>query len=290
MPTIDWINALASQDNSFEAQLAQRDLTKKLALLENVKSGNEQRRQQKEEFDLRRQDTLAQRDETKRQREIAEKDRLATEKRNRYNTVHDNLKPGDVMRRGPDFDLMNEFGTGNQFTPAADDPDALIYQELAWKQAQLKAEHDKKIQDATQARAEAENKRQEKELAIREKGEARAAKADEQNTKLRQQRIDKAQKELTTTMEALPIHLRGAVKARAEELIKEGQQYWPPEDKVANAGEAWVRAAGEVKQRAQAAGQMPKDVAPQVKSGLGGVESPDHIYWRRSGMIGPEPK
>ena len=290
MPTLDWINALAAQDQSFESQLAQRDLTKKLALLEGVKQNQAQTQERAREFDARQADTQARMLETKRLADERTADRQTSEKRVRYNTVHDNLKPGDRMKKGPDFDLMGEFGTGNQFEADPNDPDAMIYQKHQFEQAQLKMKQDAERQKKQEERAEAENKRQEKELAMREKDESRKVKADEQNTKLRQQRIDKADTELKTKMEAIPPHLRGGVKTRAEELIKESQKYWAPDDAVANAGEAWVRAADEIKQRAQAAGQMPKDVAPQVKSGLSGVESLEHRVWRVGGKIGPEPK
>lgn len=283
---LDWINALAAQDSSFESQLAQRDLTKKLALLQNTKQDQASNEMRQREFDARMAETQATHAETQRQREVTEADRKTAEKRNRYNTVHDNLKPGDRMKRGPDFDLMNEFGTGTQFTPATDDPDALIYQEKAWKQAQLDHETAVATKAAAEKRAAEDQKMQQhqqkiadQDAANRQKAADRAAKAFEAKTKL----ADAIAEKLSSAGKA---EAQQSAKAMLDATEKSGGFFGSDEEVAQKRAQIVHDAYDEVLKKEQARSGRGANPSTLIK----GPESGEHRYWRLGGMVGPEPK
>lgn len=284
---MDWINALAAQDNSFESQLAQRDLTKKLALLQSVQAQKQAQAEKQREFDERQADTQARMAETTRLRDDAANDRKTAEKRNRYNTVHDNLKPGDRMKKGPDMDLMNEFGTGNQFSPATDDPDALIYQEAAWKQAQLDHEKAGKLKDAQEQRAIEDQKAQRE-----------AEKRDAERLKFQRDAADRAAKNFDTKIKDLATKQKELgpqgwqiAHARANERLKvmEKTPGWFTDDPDVM-GQKRAAVVDEEVDKELAKKQIITQGAPSATSVVNKQESLDHKYWRLNGSVGPEPK
>lgn len=266
---MDWISALAAQDQSFEGLAAKRDLTKKIALMRDVaqmginKQQEEARAAEREkEFGLRREDTLAQRAETSRLREQGEKDRQTTEKRNRYNTIHDNLKPGDRMKRGPDLDLMNEFGTGGQFSDAQDDPEAQIYQKHQFEQAELKRKQDEEVATAREKRAVEDQKRQDAQFKLQEQAAKRAEQTAERNKKAfdaKQKDLDAKEKALTPAGRA---EAAQAAKAKLDATQKSGGFFGSDED-VANKRAEIVHAEYD---RVLAKEQAAKGIGPNAST------------------------
>lgn len=211
---MDWINGLASQDQSIESLMAKQSLQKSLGPLIDVaglaqqKQRNEQDRAEKaQEFAVRQAEVSETHRKAEEDRKQAEEDRKIAAKQSRYNVIHDNLKPGDRVPKGPDANLISEFSTGGQLTDDPNDPTQLIYQEAAFKQAQLKAETDAKLKKAQDQR-EAEGLALRKEQNDREK---EVAKRQADAAKRAQQTFDEKHKEQSSAVEKLDPLTRGLV-------------------------------------------------------------------------------
>lgn len=205
----DWLSALGAQDQSIESSMARSSMLKEMEPLLRAKALQQQQAQEEaqqaerqREFDIRTQETQAQRDETKRLREQAEANRKLTERRNRYNTAHDNMKPGDRLPKDAEaVALEQEFVPGNQFEPDPNDPEHyVIYRKHEYDIARAAA--DRKIaEDAIREKRAAEAE------ALRVKADKRAE-AEEgrrvEREKRAQATFDRRQKMLDDQVKKLP--------------------------------------------------------------------------------------
>lgn len=253
---MDWIQAFGQQDDSFASMLAQRDLTKKLALLEQVaqtKLRNEQaekdRLEQSEYRKAVQEQTKAERDRMAREREV-------DNERARFTAVTGRMKPGDRVVDPSVRDLISKYMGNDQLTPDEKDPNAHIFRKHEFEQAEQKFRQQEEIRAA-------EEKRQQRELELREKADKRAEK-DAQLRQTREERIRKAaeakQKQAEAVIKDIPTSLRAGVKARAEAIIQEKSSVWdflPWADQAISEADAWIQAAEEVKKKAQESGLMP---------------------------------
>lgn len=233
---MDWISGLAAQDQSLESLMAKQNLQKQLGPLIDVaqlaqqkQRAEEDRAEKEREFGVRQAEVSETHRKAEADRQQAEEDRKVAAKQSRYNVIHDNLKPGDKMKKGPDFDLMSEFGTGNQFEADPSDPEAFIYQKHAFEQAQLKnkqdqekAQHQQKIEDEHLVLAKAEAKRQDE-----------AAKRQQQAADRAQQTFDEKHKAQSEAVQKLDPLTRGLVlkedaawlKANSAGLLEGSDEY-----------------------------------------------------------------
>lgn len=260
---MDWINGLASQDQSIESLMAKQSLQKSLGPLIDVaglaqqKQRNEQDRAEKaREFEIRAAETAEQHRLAEENRKQAEADRTTAAKQSRYNVIHDNLKPGDRMKTGPDLDLMKEFGTGGQFEADPSDPEAFIYQKHAFEQAQLKNTQEK---EKAQHQQEVEDKR----LDLAKNADARAQKDEDRRQREEDRKVVQAQakqKAAEAQIKDIPATFRPEVKKRAEEIIAQNSSLMdmlPWADKESHIADAWVQAGVEVRKRLEDSGLIP---------------------------------
>lgn len=269
---MNWISALAAQDQSFESLMAQRDLTKQQALLNDVartKAAQEESAarsaEDKRQFDIRQ-------SELKAEKERDRKDREEVQKRLRYNTVHGNLKPGDKMRNGPDLDLMREFGTGDQFTADPNDPDAWVYQKHAFEQAELKHKQEEERRKAAEARAAEDQKIQKERLEMERKREERA----EKEAQRRQQAFERKQKDLDNKMSKLPPHLAQQANREMASWQKVNTQGFMESDDeyMARQHTAFDGILRTIEEKAVSTGAMAPRVPPATGRGGAGGSTP----------------
>lgn len=261
---IDWVSALAAQDQSLEGLMAKQDLSKKIALLNDVVRTKQQktiaddsRAEKSREFDIRQKELGEIRDERLSRQATIDKDRQDTMKRTRYNTIHDNLKPGDRMKRGPDFDLMGEFGTGGQFEADPNDPDAMIYQRHQFEQGQAKLKLDEELRKAQEGREKERLKLAQDADKRAQHDEDRRAKAAERSAKLFEQKQAAMNEKLAT----MPPELRAQVAKEQATFLKTNTQGMMEDDAtyqerihaafegILNKTEADAVAAGRMKPR-----------------------------------------
>jgi hypothetical protein len=297
---LDWLTTLGVADQGMDAQLAKRSLQKNAALVQNLakmtedvrsaKASEELRRQQIEEQTLLRKATL---DQTKAYRDQNEEDRKKAEDFTRYNGVVDNYRAGagqGVTQTITDpaiHDLIVAHEGSGAMTPMAAGegpgqgsgegtaslPGWYYQKELAEKIA-LKAEqeqkrqaHSQKLQDENMALA---NQREKREQAQ----EADRVKREEQNRTLREQRIQKANKDTSAFMDPITkAGLTGAVTRRAKEIMNEHSGLWATltgADRDVNEAEAWAQAADDVYQEGIKNGRIhpgPNPVSREVPGG-----------------------
>lgn len=252
---MDWIAANAMQDQSLEAQLAQRDLAKKMQLALQVAGQAEHRRQfdtqtqeHGREFDLRQAELKATREENQRNRDLLEENRQSDNLRADVSQLI-GAKPGTVYRTGGAVEKIQKGGAGDRLTQDKADPTAYVLDKQEAERAALKEEAEAK------ARKLAEEHTREL-MKLEQDREARATREEDQRNKdrdqvrkIREQKFKDAQTRSQAEVDSIPVHLRPAVKARATQIIAEGSKWWDPLDADVNAAEAWIAAAREIKEK-----------------------------------------
>lgn len=278
-------------DQSLETQMAQREMQNRQKMMMDISQEAERRRATKVQ-EQHQTDTLAENSEyrkavqaaTQQQRDIQEKDRQTTERRNRYNTTHDNLAPGQHV--GKDVkDLVSEFEGGGAFTPSLpegqvgavdpnSEPSDWIYKKHQAEVAALKAQHDQELRDAADARAKEAEGRDKERLKIAQDAEARQKVAAEDLHRKRQEAAAKAGK----VVGGIPADLRQSFNNRVKEIYSGGQATFPWQSDEENQLSATQKAYEEfakafpdkVKPQSSGLSQEAKPAAPPPPGGREG--------------------
>lgn len=191
---MDWLTALATQDQSFEAQLAKRDLGKKIALLQDIAQQAEQRRQfgQRQGLDERQltahiEATKAQREDTKATQDELKRARAIDDERQQVNQYLA-APPGTVFRDPNAVRAMRKAGVGDRLAPETTGPQPegatpsyiLDRQEAETKfeNAQRAERHQQELEKDARAR-----------LGLAQQASDRAAREETQRNKERDTRI-----------------------------------------------------------------------------------------------------
>lgn len=283
---VDWINALSAQDKSLEGMMARRNLQPQLESLARIAQEKERQRIAQEQHaaemaaaEKERQEALAFR---RQQQEQMNRERETDNKRQRYSIVQGNLKPGDRMRRGPDFDLMNEFGTGTQFEADPNDPDSFIYRKAEYDQLQAKLKTEQELEKAREKRAQRDQQ-------LQEQAEKRAQ-AEEKRREQREQRasqqFERRQQALDKQLSAMPVEIRNQAAKEAQVITSSMEQGMFEDDAEyrARVHQAIAEAYDRHEQKAIAAGLMsPK--TPKVDVGGGKPKKTADDYLREEGII-----
>lgn len=191
---MDWLAALSTQDQSFEAQLAKRDLSKKIALLQDIAQQAEQRRQfgqrqglderqlaaHIEENKARMAEAQATQAELKRAREIDDA---------RQQVGQDLAAPAGTIIRDPQaVSRLRKAGVGDRLSPEIVGPQpegATPGYVLDAQEAQRKA--DEAVFRAKQAAQTQKN--EEARIGLARQADARAAREETQRNRERDVRI-----------------------------------------------------------------------------------------------------
>jgi len=282
---IDWRTVADSMNTSLEAQLARRDMTKQQAMLNNVMQQYEQKRQFEAEQKLRQE----QMQENVRLREEAEADRRSREaamvkerendnKRALYGQLTGGRKPGDKFRQ-PAIDLIKEFeGGADDYTQDPNDPLIYVYKQAEAQKALAVAQAQEAVRAAQEKRAQEDQKLQLAKEEREKKEFAQRQKDRDLTIQKKQKQLDALDKAAKDGVASIPVHLRPGIKARFDQLVKEGHTIVPWDDEV-NKAELWIKAVQDVQQQAQGAGQMPPGplVRPPVKAPEQQMKSIDDI-------------
>lgn len=284
---MDWISGLAAQDQSFESLAAKRDLTKKMALLQDVaqmglqkKAQEEQRALQEREFNQRLEQTKALQDETKRAREVSEADRKAAAKLQRYNTIHDNMKPGDRVsksRNAADIELMNENATGNQFEADPNNPDEMIYRKHQFEQEQLAIKQAQEKAAAQEKRAQEDQARQDKQFKLQEDAAKRAEQTAERNKKAFEAKQKDLDNKATQLSPAGRAEASQAAKAMLDATEKSGGFFGSDEEVAAKRAQIVHDTYDKVLKREQAAKGQPPPPSQLVQPTGDGYLTPEEV-------------
>ena len=272
---LDWLTTLGVADQSLEAQLAKRDLSKKAALVQSLAKTQEDFRQNRAQEDFRNrqleENTLlrkATQDYAEAQRQWMRQEASKRDRLSQYNTTSDNLQRQVAGGQAPvlgdeQAQLMTEFEGPTAITdrqvagsPPGEGDDSEIRIEHVYRQqeaeaAALKAKHEEQRRETEQKNRLRDQQIQERELQLREKANQRAEAEEarrQQREKDRQVAVQDRRKALEANLKKLPPQLSPAVKARAEQIISENSSIWdmlPWADKEENITDAWVKAYNE---------------------------------------------
>lgn len=253
---MDWIAQRAAQDDSFASMLAQRDLSKQMALAQRVAEAKLEDERQRQQLLEQSEYRKAVQEQTKAERDRMAKEREVDNERARFTAVTSRMKPGDRVVDPTVRELITKYMGNDQLTPDEKDPNAHIFRKHEFEKAEQLFKQQEEIRAA-------EEKRQQEELKLRQNADQRA----EKDAKLREQREDRIakaaqtkQKQAEAAIKDIPTSLRAGVKARAEQIIQESSGVWdflPWADKASNEADAWIQAAKEVREKAQASGLIP---------------------------------
>lgn len=297
---LDWLTTLGVADQSLEAQLARRDLSKKLAMVKDLAEMTQRKRVTDQEMGLREKaleeqgllrratqaQTQAYRDEMTRRANV-------DDERQDYNTLSDNLQRQVANGVAPTLDeksatLMRKHGEGGAITdrqiagsPPGEGDDSQMQFEHVYRQheadvAASKAKMAEQIKAEQEKRAKRDQQIQERELKLREDAATRAEneeKRKQAREKDRQQAVNDKRKQLDASLKKLPPQLGPAVKKRAEEIISQRSSILdmlPWADKEDSVTDAWIEAYTEVADKAAKQGIIPAGPGPAVQPGPSG--------------------
>lgn len=281
--SFDWLAGMAAQDRSIESMMARQDLQKKLQLVMQVAKEAEDRHQFDKRQALDEKHVGAQIEHNKLMFQSQEEARkksdtnvLADNQRLRVNSAL-SAPPGSMITDPKMIQDFNEQGMSDRLTPPtmphANEPGFMgpIEQappntfildkqeaerlDLDRKHREERAAEDQKMQEEARKQSAAAFKLQQEEFKERQKDR-------EQIRTIRQKKFDDAHARLKTLTEAIPVHLRPAIKAEAEQIIKDGTTWWNPIDKDVNEAEAWVTATQHVREQAILKGEMQAGPSP----------------------------
>jgi len=233
---IDWLTALGSADQSLEANLARRDVSKLQQLLMAAAQEKTQKEQFGEKMELERK-SLTEQMALRRQAQEAmqlERDKQATERdvdnrRQRAFGIHGTLQPGGSIAQ-TEMPLMQEFGLEKDFSPDEADPLKFVYQAEQFKQKLAQAESQETIRQKAEERAQQAQilqqkaaERDEKRLQMAQKDQERRNQAEQRNQEKHRQNMQKLNKQAT---DDVPVHLRPQFNKLVEDKIKENEPGW----------------------------------------------------------------
>lgn len=205
---ISWSTALGAQDQSLEAQMARRDVSKLQNMLLNVSKEGENRRQFGEEQKFKEkqlEETSALR---KSQQEYLQHERQAAAERARIDDTRQNYtaltsgqKPG-MSYTASQMPLIREHGREADYEQNPNDPNRFIYMRHEAERLAAKAKQDEELEIAREKRQQEAQKIAQAQLELSRKAGERADKDAERRDKAydaRQRAIDAKANELTIT-------------------------------------------------------------------------------------------
>lgn len=215
---IDWLQALGQQDQSLEAMLARRDMTKHLKLLTDLAAEKAQREQfaQRQSLDERQLEEQTNyrksvQEATAQERAAAAERARIDDERQQYQAIIQRLKPGMNITQA-EMPIMEKFGQAGQFEADPNDPLRFVYMRQEGERLAAKAKQDEELELERERRAE--------EAAKRDQERLRLAQQEEERRQQREQRAAKAfeqkQKQLDTRAQNWPPHMRAKAAAKAK--------------------------------------------------------------------------
>lgn len=215
---IDWNVALGSMDQSLEAMLARRDVTRLQNMLLNVEKEAEQRRQFEADQDYRTKslaETMAlrkaQQDALLENRRQLEESRRTDDERSKFNL----LKPGDVVS-AEDFKTHSKYAPANAFTED-DQLGGFVYRRQEAEREAAEALRKENNERERLKLAEEANRRAEQAAARAEKEQQRRDRDEKRRVDVHNKKMADLNKKLD---EVVPVHLRPQFNKAVEDEMK----------------------------------------------------------------------